>query len=72
MAFHFDKDNVVKCNFNFPDVRRQQQRDKEGGAHDGRLNADDGEFSRVSRSGNPFALVEDWHGVLLLVGLVVH
>ncbi len=35
--FHFDPDDVVKCNYVFPDRRRQQHREEGGGVRGGLL-----------------------------------
>ncbi len=60
--FHFDPDDVVKCNFVFPDGRRQQHREEGGGAHHGRLHTDDGELVRVPRVRAAHAVDGDGHG----------
>ena len=60
--FHFDPEDVVKCNFAFPDGWRRQHRGEEGGADHGHLDTDDGELIRVPRSRDPHAVHGDRHG----------
>ncbi len=63
ISFHFDPDDVVNCNFAFPDGRQRQHReDGGGGAHHGRLHADNRELVRVPRVQASHTVDGDRHG----------
>ncbi len=60
--FHFDPEDIVKCNFSFPDGWQQQHRGEGGGAHHGHLHTDDRELVRVPHTRDPHAVHGDRQG----------
>ncbi len=61
-VFHFDSEDVVKCNFVFPDGWRQQHLGEEEGAHHRHLDTDDGQLLQVPHSRDPHVVHWDRHG----------